>query len=149
MLILPSAVEVCYLCVCICVCVFFSPAPHICPPPPHFFSFGFPVVLFCFLNVLLFWLFEVIGSVSVALSGWKIQCHMVERGDFPISFLFRALSLLLTLLLGPVSRFQLHLHAHLRNTHCQSHLLIWTCLFSFLCVVLGDLFNLVCFNDDF
>lgn len=68
-------------CVCICVFSFFLP----------FFLIPCSSVLFheC-AAILAVWSHGV--SVSVALTGWKIQCHMVDGGDFPISFLFRALS---------------------------------------------------------
>lgn len=145
MLILPSAVEVCYLCVCVYMCVFsFSPAP----PPPFFL--GFPVVLFCFLNVLLFWLFEVIGSLWVwlCLAG-KYNATWWRGETFPLVSCSEPRPFCLPCFLYQ-SRGSSYISMPTSGTCCVNP----TCwfvplLFCFLCVLLGDLFNFVCFNDDF
>ncbi len=56
MLILPSAVEACYLCANegVCVCVYVC----VCARTLSL-RLKFPAVLFCFMNVLVFCLFEV------------------------------------------------------------------------------------------
>lgn len=100
------------------------------------------------MNVLLFWPFEV--SVSVAWTGWKIQCHMVDGGDCPITFLFRAQSLVTPCLI-PVPGFQLRFHAPHLGKQCVSPScwLELTFTLSFLSAhVFGDLFSLVYLNTE-
>lgn len=119
----------------LCVCVFFFSLPSLIPSSSVLFHE-------C-AAILTVWSHGV--SASMALTGWKIQCHMVDGGGCPISFLFRAQSLQVTLFHIPVPRFQLRSHAHLQYTVCQSVLLSWSCprSLSFLSLrVFGDLFSL-------
>lgn len=71
MLILPSAVEACYLCANEC--------EYVCARTLSL-RLKFPAVLFCFMNVLVFWLFEVFWIWEFE-SQRKTECH---KSDKPI-----------------------------------------------------------------
>lgn len=127
----------------VCVCVFFFSCPFLIPCSSVLFHE-------C-AAILAVWSHGV--SVSVALTGWKIQCHMVDGGDFPISFLFRACSPSGNpFFFISVPGFLLPTHAHLRNTLCCSLLLTWTCpsrLFLFRAHLKGPIQCVYLNGDDF
>lgn len=126
MLILPSAVEARYLLFFFFfrVCVHFFPCLLLIPSSSVLFHE-------C-AAILAVWSHGV--SERMALTVWKIQCHMVDAGDCPLVSCLKPQSLLVKpCFLIPVPGLQLRSHA----------LLLLRAVLSFLSVhVFGDLFSL-------